>query len=307
MEDLINIQEEIQDIFGKKKSKQLLRIAKTQDTTYKKCRHSKIIFQNGQNLCKKCRHVLQPECDHSESFEDDEGNEICGNCSTIIPKLDYLPEWRYYGSCDSRSGGDTSRCHMSKENTKGSINQVFITAKLNVAESILAQTQKKYTETVGTTTTRGARRTSIVAACYKKVLYENGDIRTSKEISDMFGIDEKHLSEGTRSYLEKHPKDRKIYIYASDLIFRTMTRIGLDMKHYNNIYSITKSIEKSNMELINANADSLAASTIYFYTILVPSCKTIDDKEFEQRSSISLVTILSILKKIKVVLAEFIH
>ena len=72
-------------------------------------------------------------CTHPQTsveVSDTDGIPICKLCGCEVPLLDFQPEWRYYGSSDNRSSIDPSRCHRSKESTRGGITKVFQDAKL---------------------------------------------------------------------------------------------------------------------------------------------------------------------------------
>lgn len=299
MEDsLEDLQLEIQKIFGKKKLTNFIK----ENIKKHDCTHVELVYDPLLKIqkCKLCNMIVN--CEHTDTFEDGD-LVICALCGAQVEKIDFSPEWRYFGASDNRANSDTSRCHMSKDMNKGSIQPVFQSAGLNIHKSLLDETQIKYDETIKGNTTRGKKRTSIVAACYQRVLFNHGDIRCPKEISNMFNIEEKDLSDGMTEYLKTHRHDSKYIISASNLIYRTMTKLNMNMDDYNNIFMFTKLIEHADPILINSNAGSVAASCIYFYLCINPHIKNIDDETFQKKSDISLVTITNIVKKIKEVLS----
>ena len=66
-------------------------------------------FLNTLNL-KKTNEEIKC-CKVKENYQNDNGQITCKVCSNIISNISINPEWRYYGSKDSKSN-DPTRCGM---------------------------------------------------------------------------------------------------------------------------------------------------------------------------------------------------
>lgn len=248
------------------------------------------------------------DCKHENCFEAD-GLNICKECGCEVDKLDFQPEWRYYGASDNRSSKDPSRCHRSKESTRGGIDKVFQDAKLGyLPQAIRKKAEQKYKAIVGNETVRGKKRKSIVAACLLYTFRDEGDIRTSDEIRKMFigagrlreCLTKQEMSDGLRRYLHVFKEDRNQYVRPSDLIKRTMHLCKINFSHYKYILRIAKTLEGVDSVLNRSSPQSVASAIVYLYLCLTPELKlalNLTKTRFAKEVDLSDITITKLVKK----------
>lgn len=247
------------------------------------------------------------ECKHLSFFEE-LGVGICKDCGSEVELLDFQPEWRFYGGADNRVSKDPSRCHRSKENTRGGIDKVFIDAKqTHIPLSIKKTTEQKYKDIVGDETVRGRGRKAIVAACLMYTYREESDVRTSDEIRTMFGLTKQEMSSGLSRYHARYPKDRVKVVKPLDLIRRTMhlTRVG--MSHYKNICRIAKCLDKVDVTLNRSSPQAVAAAIVYLYLCLSPDLREsmgFTKSQFADDVKLSDITISKLVKKAASIIDE---
>lgn len=243
---------------------------------------------------------LAKECEHISSFED-LGVTICKDCGCEIILLDFQPEWRFYGMSDNRNTKDPSRCHRSKESTRGGIDKVFIDAKLgHLPLSIRKATEIKYKAIVGDETVRGRGRKSIVAACLMYAYRDEGDIRTSDEIRVMFSLTKQEMSSGLSRYHARFPEDRVKTIKPLDLIRRVMHLTKVGMSHYKNICLIARCLEKVDATLNRSSPQAVASAIVCLYLYLTPELREsmgFTKSQFASDAGLSDITILKLVKK----------
>lgn len=247
------------------------------------------------------------ECDHPTYFQED-GLFVCKSCGCEIEKLDFQQEWRYYGSTDSKSSKDLSRCHRTKEDTKGSIDKVFQDAKLiHIPLAIRKATEDRYKTIVGCGTVRGAGRKSIVAACLMYVLRDEGDIRSCDDIRHLFGLTRQEMSSGLSKYHAVFKEDRTKSIRPIDLIRRILHLTKIDISHYKPILKIANLLDKVDPILNRSSPQSVASAIVYLYLCLSPDLKEelgLTKNKFAKDVSLSDITITKLVKRITVILGE---
>lgn len=241
----------------------------------------------------------EEECEHAIHFEVD-GINICKACGCQVELLDFQPEWRYYGASDNRSSRDPSRCHRSKESTRGGIDKVFQDAKLgHITLAIRKKTEQKYKQIVGGETVRGTGRKAIVAASLLFTFREVGDIRTADEVGGLFGLSKQEMSFGLTKYHAKFPESRLDNIKPSDLIRRIMQLTKVDMTHYKNILRISKCLDKVDTTLNRSSPQSVASAIVYLYICLTPEIKKaagFTKTKFARDVNLSDITITKLVK-----------
>lgn len=250
---------------------------------------------------------VEEDCLHKNFFDAD-GINICENCGCEIESLDFQPEWRFYGSADNKTTKDPSRCHRTRETTKGGIDKVFQDSRLGfLNQATRKKAEMKYKEIVGEETVRGKRRKSIVAACLLYTFRDEGDIRTSDEVRKMFcgtngssGLTKQEMSEGLRRYHSVFKGDRTQHIKPSHLIKRIMHLTKININHYKYILKIAKCLEGVDSTLNRSSPQSVASAIVYFYLCLNPSLKTelgLTKTKFAKEVKLSDITISKLVKK----------
>jgi transcription initiation factor TFIIB len=177
-------------------------------------------------------------CGNIQNYLYTESEIKCKTCGSIIDDILNVPEWRYYGSQDSKKS-DPTRCGMpvnlllpgsslgTSINNKGNIYdrlstrqnwnsmpykerskyKVFmeISSKCggNNLPNIISETAKSlYSVISDTKISRGKNRKGIIAACVFNACKECRVPRSVKEIAKMFDMDPKILTKGCKNYTE---------------------------------------------------------------------------------------------------------
>lgn len=248
------------------------------------------------------------ECPHEVCFEAD-GINICKSCGCEVEKLDFQPEWRYYGSSDTRSSKDPSRCHRSKESTRGGIDKVFQDASLMfLPQAIRKKAEEKYKKIVGKETVRGRKRKSIVAACLLYTFRDEGDVRTSDEIRKMFAgttgqrdiLSKQEMSDGLRRYHSVFKEDRTQCVKPLHLIKRTMHLTKINFQHYKYILRIAKCLDGVDAILNRSSPQSVASAIVYLYLLMNPDVKAslnLTKTRFAKEVKLSDITITKLVKR----------
>jgi transcription initiation factor TFIIIB Brf1 subunit/transcription initiation factor TFIIB len=179
-------------------------------------------------------------CEIKDNYQNYNGQIKCSVCSNIISNISDNPEWRYYGSKDSKSS-DPTRCGMPintllPESSVGStvsfntgnktMNQirkyqqwhgmpykerslykVFLEIqnnckRHNIPNIIINEAKSLYTIISETKISRGSNRSGIIAACVYFSCKECGVPRSSKEISEIFELTTTVMTKGIKKCQE---------------------------------------------------------------------------------------------------------
>ena len=178
-------------------------------------------------------------CNDSLNYLSDEGIIICSKCNNVITNIVDSPEWRYYGSEDSK-GLNPSRCGMPVNillpksslgttiNNRGSYNmnklvlyqnwnsmpykerskykvfsEIDNKCRKNNLPNVISESAKSlYSIISSTKISRGNNRIGIIAACVFNACKECGVPRSIKELSIIFDIDPKIMTKGCKKYTE---------------------------------------------------------------------------------------------------------
>ena len=178
-------------------------------------------------------------CDNPLNYVCDDSYITCKECKNSITNIIDSPEWRYYGSEDSK-GGNPVRCGMpvnvllpkssvgTSINTRGknSMNKLVLyqnwnsmpykerskykvfteidtKCRKNNLPNIISESAKSLYSTISSVKiSRGNNRTGIIAACIFHACKECGVPRSIKELSEIFDIDPKVMTRGCKKYTE---------------------------------------------------------------------------------------------------------
>ena len=244
---------------------------------------------------------IESGCTHTDIRETD-GINICKECGCEVDLLDFQPEWRYYGTSDNRSASDPSRCHRSKESSRGGIAKVFQDARLDALPLILRQkAENKYRKIVGDETVRGKGRKSIVAACLLFSFYDENDYRTSDEVRNLFGLSKNEMSSGLTRYYMTFPLDRDRIIKPINMLTRTLKHAKMSVEdHYKKVAKLAKCLEKVDPTINRSNPQSVAAAIVYLYICINPRIKDelgITKTKFAKDVKLSDITISKLVKR----------
>jgi transcription initiation factor TFIIB len=177
-------------------------------------------------------------CDNIDNYSINKSIIICKICNNTITNITDTPEWRYYGSEDSKNS-DPTRCGMalnpllpdssvgtsikrgankpgmfqvkqyqkwtSMSYKERSMFKVFTDIentcnKYNLPKIIIIESKSLYKLTSETKISRGNNRIGIIAACVYFACKNCNVGRSSKEISEMFNIKINIFTKGCKNF-----------------------------------------------------------------------------------------------------------
>tara|TARA_Y100000768_G_scaffold388507_1_gene384832 strand:- start:2689 stop:3693 length:1005 start_codon:yes stop_codon:yes gene_type:complete len=179
-------------------------------------------------------------CELKENYQMNDDVIVCKECSNIITNISMNPEWRFYGTKDSKQG-DPTRCGMpvntllpessvgstvSFSSNSASMHQIrkyqqwsgmpykerslykvfleiqTICSKNNIPLKIVNEAKSIYTIISETKISRGSNRSGIIAACVYFACKECSVPRSPKEIAKMFNITINIMTKGVKKCQE---------------------------------------------------------------------------------------------------------
>ena len=179
-------------------------------------------------------------CEISDNYQNDNDQIKCKVCLNIITNISSNPEWRYYGTKDSKNS-DPTRCGMPVNtllpessvgstvsfngNTKTmnqirkyqqwngmpykerSLYKVFLEiqnacTRNNIPAKIINDAKSLYRIVSQTKISRGSNRDGIIAACVYFSCKQCGVPRSAKEIADIFNINVTVMTKGIKKCQE---------------------------------------------------------------------------------------------------------
>lgn len=195
------------------------------------------LYKNLDNL-NEPKQVKEKCCDNSLNHICQNGMITCKVCNESIDNIIDSPEWRFYGSEDSKNSNPT-RCGMpvnvllpdssigTSINAKGNYNNKVVLyqkwnsmpykerSKYKVFNDIQEKCEKNnlppiiyntanslYSIISETKISRGNNRKGIIAACVFNACKECGVPRSIKELAEIFEITPKILTKGCKNYTE---------------------------------------------------------------------------------------------------------
>ena len=185
-------------------------------------------------------------CTFKKNFQNSEGTIICKVCLNIITNISESPEWRYYGSKDSKTS-DPTRCGMPMNNLlpessvgssvsfstktyemnqirkmqqwhsmpykERSLYKVFLMIQNtcsdnNIQLKIINEAKSIYKIVSSTKISRGSNRDGIIAACVYFACKGCNVPRSSKEIAEMFNISINVMTKGVKKCQEMNKSNK---------------------------------------------------------------------------------------------------
>jgi len=190
-----------------------------------------------ESLNKKTTEKEDKCCNDIKNFQPKNGIIVCKQCNNVINNIIDSPEWRFYGSSDSKNS-DPTRCGMpvnvllpdsslgTSVNNRGRNSKVALyqqwnsmpykeRSKYKVFTDIAACCKKNHLPVIiidtasslysiisDTKISRGNNRKGIIAACVFNACKECNVPRSIKELADIFNITPKILTKGCKNYTE---------------------------------------------------------------------------------------------------------
>ena len=185
-------------------------------------------------------------CSIISNHQHEDGRVTCTKCNSVIMNISSTPEWRYYGSNDSK-GSDPTRCGMPvnqllpKSSIGSSISNVYnkdmqkmkkyqnwngmpykersmwkvfndltTICSLNNLSPIICETSKSlYKDVSSLKISRGSNRIGIIAACVFYACKECHVPRSANEIAGYFSIKSSVISKGCKQFNEIMRKSKE--------------------------------------------------------------------------------------------------
>ncbi len=205
----------------------------------------------------------EENCKHSEITQISEKN-VCIECGFVMKEdLSYDKDWKY-------SSKDASQYHKRKPEQRSLFKDV---EGMDFPESIVQNANKKYQNIIKNNIYRGSKRKAIIVACIYYAYIEQGEHRTSEEISKKFNIKKKSIKEGFTRYCDCFPDASIFYINAKNLIRQIMVRTDINFIHLRKINKLCDFLENKSALLNRSNPQSVAAAIVYLYLCLEPEYK----------------------------------
>ncbi len=290
----------------------------------------KIVTQkNNRLLCYDC---------NEDSLIYDEGIIVCEKCGINNgDMIDHQQEWRFYGSEDTKHSSDPTRCGMpinpllpesslgtiilgrgyekfrklnnwnSMSYKERSLLKVFkhIQSKSDdsdISVCIIDRAKIMYKTLSEDSIKRGKSRKGLIAACVYHSCKDKNDSRTTREISQIFGLKIKKMTSGCKQFNEM------MYLNNCDYIANIKSNSPkISIKRYSSLLKLTEqnrdraihvSKMASKLGLVSENTpSSIAVGSIYlvsqYYNLKITK------KILAQLCDISEVTISKTYKKMQ--------
>ena len=231
------------------------------------------------------------DCTHPD-FTSNNGVNVCNTCFCEITILEHDAEWK------------NVRCH-TKNPKKGDIKTVFTECKIPngvVNKAMIERAEEKYKKIVKDDTARGDKRKGIVAACLYYVFSEMGQIKTMKDLENLFNLKRDKITDGMYEYHVAFPESRIQHVRPENLISELVKKVGITRQGViSEIMQISKNIENRNLIINRSAPQSVAPAVIFFYLCLNPEYKKsigYTKKSFASKVELSEITLTRIVKKI---------
>lgn len=305
----------------------ILNEEQTDDNFYDNDTDDKNNEQNDEVLCYNCK---------EDSLIYDDGCIVCEKCGCDNGAIiDYQQEWRFYGAEDTKNSSDPTRCGMPinpllPESSLGTIMigrgfekykqlnnwnsmtykersllKVFknIQSKSddnNISICVVDRAKVMYKTLSEDTIKRGKSRKGLIAACLYNSCKDKNDSRSTKEISQMFDLKIKKMTNGCKQFNEMMYHNDNNYITKikpvteSDFIERYINLLKIDNSYKEGILYVADMAIK--LGLVSENTpSSIAVGSIYlisqYYKLKITK------KRLSEVCEISEVTISKTYKK----------
>ena len=255
------------------------------------CSHSSTYIQDGMTVCNDC---CQETCEHIETEEID-GMNVCICCGEEFNEISYEKDWRFYGTSDTKSKKDPSRCHKRKDTSKNIY--PYVEGK-NFSHSIIANANEKYSQ-IKDDTHRGKNNKAIITACIYAAYIDEKEPKPAVDIGKIFGLNKKNVSKGIETFYLYYPSYRTQYIEPSDLIRRILIKTNIDMCHYPRVKKLCKYIENSSSAINRSTPQSIACAVVFLYLCMMTELKEelgLTKSKFTSLVNMSDITISKICK-----------
>lgn len=290
---------------------------------------------NTLRVCKK-EELLCYQCG-SDNLTNDEGSVVCCDCGIDNGQIiDYQQEWRFYGSEDTKKASDPTRCgmpvnpllpdssmgtiilgsrgfdQMRKLNSWNSMTykeRSLLKVFRNIQEKsdendislcVVDRAKVMYKTLSENSIKRGKSRKGLIAACLYNSCKDKDDSRSTKEISQMFGLKIKKMTNGCKQFNEMMYHNDSNYLKkikptsAQTFIERYSVHFGINKENKEKAIFVSNMATK--LGLVSENTpSSIAVGSIYL--VSQEYNLEITKKQLSEACNISEVTISKTYKK----------
>jgi transcription initiation factor TFIIB len=272
-------------------------------------------------------------CCEKPNIINDAGQYVCKSCSTIASShLDTGAEWRFYGADDSKTA-DPNRVGMPVNdllptsslgsvigNCRGDSRDVrrmrmyqiwnsmpywertlynifdqfnYKTANHGIPSRVLDEAKVLYKRLSEKRVSRGENKEGIIASCIYHACMTNGTPRSTKEIAEMFSIQQNVLTKGNARFQNLLKMNVKCSS-SDDFIARFASRLNLAYDDILQLKLLAKKLDQ--LDVVSENSPtSIAAGAINMYVQL--KGLQITKTQIAKECSVSEVTITKAHKR----------
>lgn len=237
-----------------------------------------------------CAHMTTNTC---------KGIETCSLCGIeLYQELALDPEWRFYGSTDSRNKADPSRCFLRKIEEKTIFKDLH---NLNLPRSIIEEANRLYSVVTTGKIQRGNTRKAIIFACIFNAYKYQGNPQCPEELQIKFVLSKKEISKGLNFFNLNIGKFKKpVYISAEHIIPKVMRLFSAKQYHIDQVQTLYMKIKDKSILLNRSNPRSTVSGLVYYYCRLID--KEVTSVRFSEIVGLSPITICRIAKIVSAML-----
>lgn len=247
-------------------------------------------------------------CKHINVTETDDGN-VCIACGKVIGHtVDLTPEWRFYGSNDTRFSADPARVAGNHQREYKSITETDL-LPLGIPHHVAIKANQIFRMMSVNKPFRGksGRHDSAIFACVYGAYHQLGNPLPPEMINKYFRIERGAISRGVKEYIyvmKLRGIDLK-YVTVPALICPILLELyNTHKKWYSHIEHIAHRLLQLSYEVFHRSSpQSVATGLIFWY---LTQYKPIDVKiptllEFSEFTNLSNITINKFVKEIRLV------
>jgi transcription initiation factor TFIIIB Brf1 subunit/transcription initiation factor TFIIB len=227
---------------------------------------------------------------------------VCDDCGEELCKeLSLQPEWRFYGSNDTKYSSDPSRCCIRKSEEKNIYSDL---KAYDISQEIKDKANEYYLVVTDGEIHRGAYRKSIIYACIFNALKELGTPEFPDKLSKQFGLTRKQLCKGITKFstgMVNYKKKMNItnktapkYISPLEFIPKIMSKFSKDQIHVTRITQIYETAKLRAKWVGRSNPQSIVCGLVYYYLRMMGT--KINISEFATIMGISELLVMRISK-----------
>lgn len=251
-------------------------------------------------------------CEHAQLTETSDGN-VCISCGKVIGHTaDLTPEWRYYGSNDSRFSSDPTRVAGNYRREHKNIAETEL-IPLGIPYHVAIKANQIYHMMSIERPFRGksSRHDAALFACVYGACQQLEHPLPPEMVNKYFNLERGSMSRGIKEYVHVMKK-RGIelgYVTVPKLIFPILEELygGIEYPWFTDIRDLATELLTLNYELFHRSSpQSIATALIYWYLTnhdLGDDVKIPTRSEYAVFTNLSDITLNKFVKEIRAVMA----